>query len=295
MCAAEVQTLKDEAQHLKACLTLKEDNATSTIELLNEAIRILQGGKLMAALELMAVGKLMAAMKLRVAIRAYQSYDQSIYKRIARCETLEIKQYGGKWIKIEPDEVIILNESRKLLELEAYKVHYRNQIRTGSVLLKYRYSHMVPTKSLLNCNSIDLENFVLIKVQFKADLTDPELERLSITREEAEDVLDFNREHPRNPAKRRRFDQTSLNFISTLYRYLWIMENKRREVEKGEGGKEKMLKRNICDKRMMEKMMKGMRKGFDLDSCISGEYWASYCIICVLEKCLNMNEKGDMV
>nr|GMC46785.1 hypothetical protein Iba_chr01aCG5330 [Ipomoea batatas] len=45
MCAAEVQTLNDEAQHLKACLTLKEDNATKTIELLNEAIRILQGGE----------------------------------------------------------------------------------------------------------------------------------------------------------------------------------------------------------------------------------------------------------
>nr|GMC49189.1 hypothetical protein Iba_chr01bCG5500 [Ipomoea batatas]GMC49192.1 hypothetical protein Iba_chr01bCG5530 [Ipomoea batatas] len=84
---------------------------------------------------------------------------------------------------------------------------------------------MVPTKSLLNCNSIDLENFVLIKVQFKADLTDPDLEQLSITREEAEDVLDFNREHPRNPAKRRRFDQTSLNFVSTLYRYLFIVIN----------------------------------------------------------------------
>lgn len=66
-------------------------------------------------------------------------------------------------------------------------------------------------------------------------------------------------------------------------------------MEKGEGGKEKMLKRNIWDKRMMEKMMKGMRKGFGLDICISGEYWASYYIICVLEKCLNMNKKGDMV
>nr|GMC46784.1 hypothetical protein Iba_chr01aCG5320 [Ipomoea batatas] len=116
------------------------------------------------------------------------------------------EQYGGKWIKIEPDEVIILNESRKLLGLKAYKVHYQNQKRTGWVLLKYCYSHMVPTKSLLNCNSNDLENFVLIKVLFKADFTDPELERLSITREEAEDVLDFNREHPRNLAKRRRFD-----------------------------------------------------------------------------------------
>nr|GLL37511.1 hypothetical protein Itr_chr10CG12750 [Ipomoea trifida] len=42
MCAAEVQTLKDEAKRLKACLTFKEDRATRMIELLNKAIRLLQ-------------------------------------------------------------------------------------------------------------------------------------------------------------------------------------------------------------------------------------------------------------
>nr|GMC49186.1 cysteine proteinase 3 [Ipomoea batatas] len=66
MCA-EVQTLKDEAQRLKACLALKEDNATMKPFSFFRVGKLMAAEKLMAALKLMAAGKLMAAMKLRAA------------------------------------------------------------------------------------------------------------------------------------------------------------------------------------------------------------------------------------
>nr|GMC86785.1 cysteine proteinase 3-like [Ipomoea batatas]GME08098.1 cysteine proteinase 3-like [Ipomoea batatas] len=68
-------------KHLKACLALKEDNATV------KPFSFFRVGKLMAGLELMAAGKLIAAMKLRAAVIPF---DSSPRGEIANAE-LEVK------------------------------------------------------------------------------------------------------------------------------------------------------------------------------------------------------------
>nr|GMC49190.1 uncharacterized protein LOC113766746 [Ipomoea batatas] len=97
MCA-EVQTLKDEAQRLKACLALKEDNATMKPFSFFRVGKLMAAEKLMAALKLMAAGKLMAAMKLRAAVIPFDSPPRGEIAELnseVEVKLLKVKQQRG--------------------------------------------------------------------------------------------------------------------------------------------------------------------------------------------------------
>nr|GMC93275.1 hypothetical protein Iba_chr05bCG0810 [Ipomoea batatas] len=107
------------------------------------------------------------------------------------------KECGGSWRTLG-SETVILDEAQQLSGVKVVKHHYRERKTTGWAMWQFHLSHTGPPVPDLNLVR------VLIKVGYEAGLRDPTLEGLSMSL--LSDGPDITREHPRNAAKRRKFE-----------------------------------------------------------------------------------------